>query len=565
MVPRTPGAAKPAAALPQRVAGRYIGSVSASPPPRLGPRLVGWLRRRWWAVLIVLAYVYSFPWFDKIHSANELPRAYLVMAMVDEGTFAIDTGVARWGTTADVSRARLVMRDVAEVGGRWRVAPKKHVGRHYSNKAPGSSMAAIPGYLLVKAWHGVTGGEPSLTEVMWMSRFTTGMLPSLAFLWALWGFLGRFTPSVGARRVTLLGFGVGSMFFLYSVLFISHPLSAVCVGGAWIVAVGAVDDGRWRRMALAGALAGAAPLVDYQAVFAAVPVALWVAIRLWRRPGALAAIGYAVAGAALPIAILLAYHAACFGSPWLTGYEASDTFAHFHQRGLLGMDQLRWVAFHGSMVAPDNGLVFLWPMVVLALPGWWLMLRDPAQRGHAVVSLAVAVIYILFVSALSFWRGGWQVGPRYIMAMLPFVLPPIAVAIAAAEARRWWLGGAAAGLAVVGLVTYGLTAALFPYFPDTKFENPVHEITLRLLGDGHAPWNLGWLVGLRGGASMAPYLAILVALAAGAAVTLRGAWRSAAVAAAVALALVAASAAIPGGGKPADDAYRRTIVGAMPS
>ncbi len=541
--------------------------MSLAPTPRRAALLAAWLRRRWWALFLVLAYVYSFPWFDRLHSANELPRAYLVMAMVDDGTFAIDTGVKRWGTTADVSQGRLLMRDVSHAGDRWRVTPGKgkRAGRHYSNKAPGSSMLAIPGYLLLKGWHAVAGGEPSLPAVMWMSRFTTGMVPSLLLLWALWGFLGRFTPSVGARRVTLLGFGVGSMFFLYSILFISHPLAAACAGGAWIVAVGAVEDGRVRRLVLAGALAGAAPLVDYQAVFAVVPVALWVLLRLGRRPEALRAMGYAIAGAAVPIAILLAYHAACFGSPWLTGYEASDTFAHFHQRGFLGMDTLRWVAFHGSMVAPDNGLLFLWPMALLAVPGWVLMLRSPSLRGHALVSIAVAIIYVLFVSALNFWRGGWQVGPRYIMAMLPFLLPPIAVAIAAAEAKRWWLGGAATGLALVGLITYGLTAGLFPYFPDTKFANPIHEITLRLLVDGHAPWNLGWLVGLRGLASMLPYLIILGALAAGAVVTLRGRWRAGAVAVAVVIVLVAASARLPGGGRPADESYRRTVVGAMPS
>ena len=69
--------------------------------------------------LIAVAYLYCFPYFPGMRSANELPRIYLTMAMVDEGSFAIDSGAKRWGQTVDMS-------------------PSK--GHLYSNKAPGSSM-----------------------------------------------------------------------------------------------------------------------------------------------------------------------------------------------------------------------------------------------------------------------------------------------------------------------------------------------------------------------------------------------------------------------------------------
>jgi hypothetical protein len=513
-----------------------------------------WLRRHAWAIAFVVAYVWSFPWFPAIRSANELPRAYLVMAMVDEGRFAIDTGVKRWGTTADVSRATLVTGRV-----------RKAHGPSYSNKAPGSSFLAVPGYLALKGVHAVIGGTPSLAEVVWVSRFTTGIVPSLLFLLWMWRFLARFTSSEGARRTTLVGFGVGSMFFLYSILFISHPLAAVCAGGAWIVAVDAIERGGLWRFALCGFLAGCAPLVDYQAAFATVPVAIWVIYRLARfAPRDLApAIAAALAGAALPIAALLAYHAVCFGGPLVTGYDASETFAFHHQQGFLGMDKLRWDAFVGSTVAGDNGLFVLWPMALLALPGWVLMARRRELREHAAVGVAVFVVYLLFISSINFWRGGWQVGPRYIMAMLPFLLPPIAVALEAAE-RWWWLRGAAVGACLVGLVTYGLSAAVYPYFPDNRFKAPVHEVTLRLVGDGHAPWNLGWLIGLDGLASLVPFLAILAALATWAALPSRSAWRSAVVAVAVAAVLVIAHLAYGDGGAGAERAYR-FLVSTMPS
>src|SRR5674476_88333 len=128
------------------------------------------------------------------------------------------------------------------------------------------------------------------------------------------------------------------MAMTYSILFYSHQLGAVCIGSAWILAVDVAERRRGlRAMAIAGALAGAAPLVDYQAVFAAVPVAVYVVARMWRT----------------------------------------------------------------------------------------------MSRGELWRALGVAAIYLLFVSSINFWRGGWGVGPRYITAMLPFLLPAIAAQLEA--------------------------------------------------------------------------------------------------------------------------------------
>jgi hypothetical protein len=497
------------------------------------------------AVLLVFVYLYPFPYFEAMRSANELPRIYLTTAMVDEGRFAIDTGVERHGTTADVSPSG---------------------GHYYSNKAPGSSFLAVPAYLVVKGLARLTGEEPTLAQKTWAFRFATGIVPTLLFLLLLWRFLARHAPDPAARRLALAGYAAGTMAFTYSILFIAHQLSAVCIASAWILAVWVVEDGRHPRwLALVGFLAGAAALSDYQAAFAGVPVAVYLG---WKLVGApprlrgLGRLGLAAAGAIPPIALLLIYHARAFGSPLRTGYDASETFAHFHQKGFLGMDQLRWEAFTGSTIAPDNGLLFLCPMLVLALPGFYLLARrrDFWTLG---VSLSVVVLYLLFISSLSFWRGGWQVGPRYVTAMLPFALVPVAVAIQAAEERAadggllgQLLRAGAVGLVAASIAIYGLSAATFPHFPET-FGNPVHELVLRLIGEGYAPPSAGSLVGLRGTASLLPYLAVLAALLVWIAVPGRRWLRSGALGLALAAALLLAYRAAPGGGAPAARSYWR--------
>src|SRR5262249_19037924 len=91
----------------------------------------------------VVAFIYTFPYFAALHSANEMPRLFLTEEMLDRGTFRLD---ARWseltqGSTFDVS-----------------TTPDGH---RYSNKAPGASFLALPAYAAVKSWHRVFGGAPS--------------------------------------------------------------------------------------------------------------------------------------------------------------------------------------------------------------------------------------------------------------------------------------------------------------------------------------------------------------------------------------------------------------------
>jgi hypothetical protein len=64
----------------------------ASPASTRPSRLAGlgrWLAQHRLLVGIAVALVYVFPYYPGIRSANELPRVYLTMAMVDDGTFAI--------------------------------------------------------------------------------------------------------------------------------------------------------------------------------------------------------------------------------------------------------------------------------------------------------------------------------------------------------------------------------------------------------------------------------------------------------------------------------------------
>ncbi len=494
------------------------------------------LARHGWLIAIAVAYLYVFPYYPRLQSANELPRVYLVKAIVHDGTFAIDSGVRRWGATADVS-------------------PSK--GHMYSNKAPGSSLLVAPVYAVV-SW---ISGPPSLAASMWLCRVVAGVIPALLFLWLLWGFLARFTPDPAVRRLVVIAYALGSLAMTYAILYYSHQLSAICIATAWIVAVDVAERKRslyW--MAAVGFFAGAAPLVDYQAAFAGVPVAIYLVVKLWSLPKRELAKALAIAAgaAAIPIAILLWYHAVCFGSPWRTGYDATQTFAHLHQQGFLGISELRGEAFWGSFFTPDNGLFVLSPWLLVAIPGTVVLWRR--DRASTLVCLGVALIFILFISSISFWRGGWGVGPRYVTAMLPFWLPLVAAGFDAWRDRRL-LTGALCGTIVSAVVIYTLSTVTFPYWPDSM-KNPFVEVTLRLIGDGAVAPNVLRGLGLGGIASIAPLLVGIAALVGWAIQRVVG-WRGLAAACVIGALIIGAFALAPRTGPHAERAYTKTVYPAV--
>ncbi len=502
------------------------------------------IRRYAFAFAIALLYLYAFPYFPDIQSANELPRVYLTRAMVEERSFAIDSGIERWGWTVDVSESG---------------------DKSYSNKAPGSSFVAVPAYLALRGVKAVTGGgEPTLAEMMWSFRVASGALPTLAFLVLFSRFMSRYAPHPDTRRLVVAGYALGSMAMAYSVLFMAHQLAAVCIATAYILAVRVCDDGESDRLLLAaGFAAGMAPLVDYQAAFAGVPVAAYLLYKLLaKKPRRWRGLALAVLGAIPPIAALLWYHARAFGSPFRTGYHATDTFAHYHQEGFLGMTWPTAEAFVGSMVAPDNGLIVFTPLLLFAVPGWVALAKQ--RRYWALgVTLGVVSFYIYFISSLTFWHGGWSFGPRYITVMLPFAFVAVAAGASVAE-RRTWTRALLVAATAVSVIVYAVSCAIFPYFRD-GLPNPLYELTFALLRDGHVPYNLGWLFGLRGTASLIPYLVVLGALLVRLAIPSRQRLGSGLAGLGLGALVIAAYSAFPGGGDEGAEIYEDRVIPVVPA
>jgi hypothetical protein len=96
-----------------------------------------------------------------------------------------------------------------------------------------------------------------------------------------------------------------------------------------------------------------------------------------------------------------------------------------------------------------RGLLFYAPIVVLALPGWAMLIGRRWLDAALVSFLAVLAVFVVNLSYPE-WTGGWSTGPRLLVPLLPFAMIPVAAALSAPGAwgRAFlWLASA---LAIAG-------------------------------------------------------------------------------------------------------------------
>jgi hypothetical protein len=453
------------------------------------------------ALLVLAAYAWLFPWIPALRSPNELSRLYQARAIVEDHSLAVNRQIARHGPVGDLS-----VKD----------------GRSYPNKAPGVSLLGAAVYEAVRAARG--GREASEAEDLFWLRLLVCMVPGAIAAEVLRRILRRrFDPELSTAGA--LVFALGTIFWPYSTLFMSHGPTTAALLACW----GAIESasgfpprpesaggsaaarsraGSW---ALAGWLAGSAVLLEYTSALALPPLFLYALSRARSARGLRGALVAGLSGFVPPILILALYHWAAFGHPLSTGYAhlVNPVFAGWHARGFLGVGAPSLRALAGSFVDPARGLFAWCPFLALGAPG--LALLAKRDRALALLCGAELALYALFTASFTFEAWGWVVGPRHITAACAFLVPP---ALAAAEwLRERGLGFAAAGLALFGVASMALTMAVCPYLPD-DLTNPLWQLVVPLARTGlRSPDVVARALHARSGFTLLPWAALVAALA----------------------------------------------------
>lgn len=455
---------------------------------------------------LLISYTYFLPrWQDP----NQNSRIDMVLAVVDDGTFQIDRYVKN-------------TVDYAKVG-----------DHYYSDKAPGAAFVGIPVYALLRAVLDLPvvdgliqsvsdndalkatlreDGSGLLVEKIHFAMaqvaltFAAAALPTALMGVLLFILLGRFLFDPWKRVVVVLAYGLLTPAFAYAGAFYGHQLAAACLFAAFYLLFMS------RAPISPGALAGAGFLMGYS-VISEYPAALVVAVLLiyagyrvgWR---SLPRLGWLLAPAAMLGGGLMLYNNTIFGSPFDLGYGYSELWVAEHSQGFMSLTAPTLRAVLGITISPFRGLFFYSPLLLLGIAGFVLWWQARVERAVFWVALAAVVSIFYFNAASGMWWGGFAVGPRYLLPMLPFLSLPLIFVLARWKQSVWVRLVVVALFAWSLIATWGLTLAE-QAFPSDTFQNPLVEYALPNWLRGNIARNLGMFAGLPGLLSLAPLLAVL--------------------------------------------------------
>jgi hypothetical protein len=457
---------------------------------------------------LLLCYVYFFPrWADP----NQNSRLDMVVAVVDDGTFQIDKYVEN---TVDYAK----------------------VGEHYySDKAPGAAFLGIPVYAMLKKGFLDSSIMDSLMDRLADNEalkatlreggtglleykvrfaiaqvaltFVASALPTALMGALIYRLLARFTARQWPRILVVLGYGLLTPAFAYAGAFYGHQLSAACLFAVfYLVFVGMKPLSTFSLLTV-GLLLGYSVITEYPSILIVGILFLYTLYRLSDRQR----IGWVILPGALIAAGWMTYNTAIFGSPLELGYSYSELWTEQHHTGFMSLTWPHWEVIWGITFSPFRGLFVLSPLLLLATPGFVVWWRSGEHRPEFWVALTSAVIIFLFNSSSIMWWGGYAIGPRYLLPMLPFMALPIVFVFREWEDRMWMRVLSIVLFAWSLIATWGLTLAEWAFPPET-LHNPLVEYAWPNWQTGNIARNLGMFLHLPGILSLLPLLVGVTAL-----------------------------------------------------
>jgi hypothetical protein len=450
-------------------------------------------------LVLLTCYAYFFPrWADW----NQNSRLDLVLAIVDQGTLCIDDYYQNTGDYALFE------------------------GHHYSDKAPGTSFLGVPIYWVFKrlvglfrverlvSWlesnpavgdtlaEGGTGLQVSKVYFALALMFTTFFavsIPSALLGVLLYVWTGYVTKNPFYRLAVPLVYGLLTNAFPYSNMFFGHQIVAALLFAAFLVLFRI--ERREMSMAwslLVGFMLGYAVITEYPTALIAAGLCVYAFFAI---PDKKWLVGLILGG--LPPGLLsMAYNYAIFRTPMPIGYHYSELYTEQHSSGFLSLSRPRLNALWGITFGSYRGLFFISPILLLAVAGFFVWGRRRVHRRAWWTCLYTVIGFLLFNGSSIMWQGGWSVGPRYLLPMLPFLAVGLAYFFDA-WGHRAWARMLALSLAAWSFFAVWAESIGGQHFPDWT-PNPLFAYSLPRLVAGDIARSIGVLLDLPGWAGLLP-------------------------------------------------------------
>jgi hypothetical protein len=422
---------------------------------------------------------------------NVNTRLALVFAVADMGTLAIDDYHGEGMPTETGDKAFFE-------------------GRYYSDKIFGVSLLALPVY-----WVGRTMAGESLPFAVghWLCRLGAVSIPagaSVVLMLLLMMRLGA--PPRRALVATLLVF-YGSIWFGYSTIFFPYaPALACALGALYLVFFPPANRLTILNCLAIGFLLGYALLCELTMAFLVTGIGFVWLLRLADQSGLVGLRAYAEmagertrilhtvafaaifwVGVLLPLSLFAVYCHAIFGKLTIPyQYEVSDLFREGMAQGVMGITAPKLGPLYYLTVHPYRGLFFWTPLLLLAVVGCVLATRQYGKRCMVGwLGVYTGVAYLLFNAGYYMWWGGWSMGPRFLIPMIPVVGLGLGELLregklSAFEKHAAWAKPVRIAVAVLGVIGMGLSYPLSISEPQTPQGQQTETLLSASISDGLA-------------------------------------------------------------------------------
>ena len=333
--------------------------------------------------------------------------------------------------------------------------------RLYSLFGPAQAVAAVPFYGLARLINSTEWHERAVESVPvshyvgnGVIEYAKGEIPEDLTSHALRSLACLFNPFVSSlcvfvfyllvraltqsdlsARLTTILFSFGTLMLPYSGTFFSEPLATffVMLSLHFLIKNSVSSDPFRRRHAVnvtaSGLSLGLAtathltailyvPFFCFYAVYAVYAVyALHDNSELSKRR--IAAIGgLFILGVSAILVILAVYNHTRFGGVLETGRTAQSGATPTY-----GIWVTPWRGLWALLISSGKGLLLYCPAILLSIVGWKHF--HTRHRVLAVIIVGAAALRILFIASRSDWHGGFCLGPRYMVMLVPLLILPV--------------------------------------------------------------------------------------------------------------------------------------------
>jgi len=422
----------------------------------------------------------------RFDSPTPVSRLDCLHAVVSQGTLAID----QWRTnTPDVAYAN---------------------GHYYSDKAPGTLVLALPGFVTGTVLRQVGGlrldSKPAWLLTSWAACAGIALMVAWGLL-ELARFLRKLTASTaGALTAAAVWFGAAPL--PYSTLLFSHAHVVACIAlglcllqrvypGVFRPAEpGTPTEDRSRILALSGFMFGWALNSEYTAGLVVIGILAACIGTKWRDYFCVCV------GMVGPLLLIPVYSWLTVGSLFVLPYSYQASFPEM-KGGLYGIKWPDLTTAWNLLFSPARGLLFWSPFLMVGFLGYPSLWRRAPQLFW--LTYATPILHVTVISGRVWdWPAGPTLGPRYLAPMLPLLAIPCAFGAKSFPTTALLLGG----WSILSTTLATLTDAC-PSFDDHP--NPLFDLHLPLFLKGEFSPNLGTVLGLGGYASMGLFYFILLA------------------------------------------------------